>query len=148
MTMPTVQHFTLSEALPTIRSTYLSHLAYNDGKAGDEDLHDHPGSYSVRANGALIEFQAYHGRMDPAQDMDDWGFDGPTFLCSDLVHDPDRVLLQHCDPQSVALAQRLGLTTHGDTVVIDYHADMLVIPAFRDGQPAYFGDHQANLPSP
>lgn len=140
-----VQHLTLSETLPVVRSTYLSHLAYND-QNGEEDLHDHPGSYSVRANGALIEFKAYHGRMDPDQDMDDWGFDGPTFQCSDLVHDPDRVLLQHCDSQSVTLAKRLGLTTHTDTVVIDYHEDMLVIPAFRDGQPAYFGDHQANLP--
>lgn len=139
-----VQHFTLSETLPAVRSTYLSHLAYHD--QDEDDLHDHPGSFSVHANGNLIAFEAYHGRFDPDQRMDDWGFSGPTFHCSSVVHDPDRVLLQHCDPQSVTLAKRLGLQTHDDTVVIDYHDDMLKIPAFRDGQTAYFGDFSAHLP--
>lgn len=135
-----VQHFTLDSPNQSVRSTYLSHLSVGTY----DDLMDHPGSYTVRGTSPLT-FQVYHGRLDPDADMDDWGFEGPSFGCLNIVHDPDRILLQHCDAQSLELAKRLGLTTANDTIAMDYLDDMVVIPQYRDGQPAYFGDHSATL---
>jgi hypothetical protein len=134
----TVQHYTLAPHTRThVRSTYLSHL-----DIGTQELLEHPGSYTVSADGPLT-FSLYHGRLDPERNMDDWGFEGPQFNCLNVIHDPDRILLQHADFASVALAQRLGLRVHDDTITLDYHEDLVLVPRFRGEDPAYFGDHSA-----
>lgn len=123
-------------------STYKSslHIDYEDREGMGPG--DHPGTCYIRPADSTqrLAIHLYHGRFDPAQDMEDWGFEGPAFTCIAVAHDPDRVLFDGCDPQSLALAQRLGLATHGDTIAVDYHDDMLLVPQFRDTQPAYFGD--------
>lgn len=135
----TVQHYHLDEAtLPCVHSTYLSTLKMGD----DSGIHDHPGSYTVTSS-TPISFLVFHGRFDPKAHMDDWGFDGPTFNCLSVAHDPDRILLQNADATSLELAKRLGLEVTGDTITLMYHEDLVVIPRFRDAGPAYFGDHSA-----
>lgn len=123
-------------------STYKSslHIDY-EGREGSGPG-DHPGTCYIRPVDTTqrLSIELYHGRMDPDEDMKDWGFTGPSFTCIAVAHDPDRVLFDGCDPQSIALAQRLGLEVQGDTIVVDYHDDLLLVPQFRDGQAAYFGD--------
>ena len=34
----------------------------------------------------MLYLKLFHGRNDPAQDMDDWGFDGPVFGPYDFIH--------------------------------------------------------------
>ena len=131
-----MEHFILGENAESVTSTYLSTLI-TYASQGPED---HPIDYSVRAAGPLV-FDLYHGRYDTHADMDDWGFDGPKFGCLSVIHSADHILLQHCDPQSIALADRLGLRVVDDTVILEYFADLVVIPHFRGDQVAYFGDH-------
>ena len=140
----TVQHFHLTPENNMVTSTYLSTMGY--AAPGESfDIHtQHPGSYSVCANGPL-QFDLYHGRFDADEDMEDWGFEGPTFNCLSVAHDPDRVLIQGCDCHALTLAQRLGIQTEGDTQILHYHTDLLTVPNFRDGRPAYFGDHSVSL---
>lgn len=133
-----VQHFNLDQLKhPSVQSTYLSTLFVDD-----EGPLDHPGSYTVSSS-VPVTFHLYHGRFDPTKDMDDWGFDGPAFSCLSVAHDPDRILLQDADAQSLELAKRLGLRVDRDTITLMYHDDLVVVPHFRDAGPAYFGDHSA-----
>jgi hypothetical protein len=133
-----VEHFTLGESLPYVHSTYLSTL-----NVGDGPIFDHPGSYTVSNDGKSIAFSLYHGRKAPDQDMDDWGFDGPTLHCLTVAHDQDRILLQDADAHSLELAKRLGLEVASDTITLHYFADLVTVPRFADDAPAYFGDHSA-----
>lgn len=133
-----VEHFTLGESLHYVHSTYLSTL-----KTGGDAPWGHPGSYTVSNNGDSLAFRLFHGRKDPDQDMDDWGFDGPTLHCLTVAHDQDRILLQDADAHSLELAKRLGLEVTGDTITLHYFADLVTIPRFADDAPAYFGDHSA-----
>ena len=134
-----LQHFTLSADQPNVHSTYLSTLHF------DDELLDHPQSYSVRNPGGTVRFHLFHGRPDPKHDMDDWGINGPTFDCLTVAHDPDRVLLQECDSRSLTLATKLGLEVYGDTVTIKYHDDLLEIPKYLCNGPMYFGDHSSYI---
>ncbi len=34
----------------------------------------------------MLYLKLFHGRTDPAQNMDDWGFDGPVFGPYDFIH--------------------------------------------------------------
>lgn len=137
----TVQHFTLTpDGIPGLYSTYCSTLV----RDADEGPIDHPGSFSARAEGQSVRVTLYHGRTDPDASMDDWGFDGPTFECLSVAHDPDRVLLQHASPDALALAQTLGLAVHHDTITVDYFDDMLYVPNFEE-KPSYFGDFSITL---
>ena len=34
----------------------------------------------------MLYLKLFHGRNDPAQDMDDWGFDGPVFGPYEFIH--------------------------------------------------------------
>lgn len=133
-----MQHFALSTDLPFVHSTYLSTL-----HLGDELLADHPGSYTVSNDGKSITFHLFHGRLDPSQDMDDWGFDGPNLYCLTLAHDRDRILLQDADAHSLELAKRLGLEVTRDTITLHYADDLIVVPKFSGETPAFFGDHTA-----
>ena len=136
----TVQHIQLSPGHAAV-STYCSTLRHigSQGRELNDDW-THPGSFTISSL-TPVTVSLYHGRTDPDADMDDWGFDGPKFNCLTLAHDPDRTLLQGCDVLSLELARRMGLSVTGDTITIEYQDDLLVVPRFRDGKPAYFGDH-------
>lgn len=133
-----VTHIELTDAWPVLRSTYLeAHLP--SAECPEMNLAVLPPDYVVLSSRPL-HIHVYHGRFDPALDMDDWGFTGPTFQCGNMAHTPPVILLQECDGQSLELARRLGLTVQHDTIGIAYSDDMLLIPRFKDAQPAYFGD--------
>lgn len=138
-----VQHYHLPPKRALV-STYLSVLRQYDQvmQAEVNENWDHPGAYTASSDTALT-VELYHGRFDPKADMPDWGFDGPIFNCLTLAHDTDRMLLQGCDSQSLELARRTGLSVNGDTITLEYAGDVVKVPNFRDGQPAYFGDHSA-----
>lgn len=130
---PPVIHYTLK---PTeqLHSTYLSTLTHNS----DEGPINHPGSFSAR--GSNLKVRLFHGRDSIAEEMNGWGFDGPSFDCLSVVHDPDLVLLQSACAVSLELAKRAGLPVHDDTIVLAYTDDLLTVPLFQDQKPAYFGD--------
>lgn len=136
-----VIHYTLGPG-QSIASTYCSTLCdLND------EIINHPGSFSARPDTAdsTLRVELYHGRDTEDEDMDDWGYDGPTFYCQSVVHDPNVLLLQNADPHSLTLAGRLGLATHQDTITITYGRDgVLAVPRFKDGKPAFFGDFLIN----
>lgn len=133
---PPVIHYTIQPG-QVLTSTYCSTLIDRSNDAGPID---HPRSFSVRGDGNL-KVKLYHGRDDTKQDMDDWGYGGPTFDCLSVAHDPDVVLLQGACAMSLELAKRMGLDIHQDTITLPYGPDgVLAIPSFRDSKPAYFGD--------
>lgn len=132
---PPVIHYTIDPG-QVLTSTYCSSFIDHRDETGPTD---HPGSFSVC--GTNLKVELYHGRDTDTEDMDDWGYAGPTFDCLSVAHDPDLMLLQSACAVSLELAKRMGLTTHQDTIAIPYGKDgVLAIPAFRDGKPAYFGD--------
>lgn len=140
--MSTVNHYILG-LHDSLHSTYASTLKVDIFDLADPAVEDHPGSLSARPEDPHLSLHValFHGRDKPDEDMDDWGFNGPEFSCASIAHDPDRLLLQHCDPVSVAMATRLGLEVHDDTITIEYDLDgVLRVPRFRDEKPAFFGD--------
>lgn len=134
----TVQHFNLSDTCPYVHSTYLGSI-----KTGDQTLGNHPGSYTISNDLKPMRFSLFHGRFDPAADMDDWGFEGPILEGLTLAHDTDRILLQNADSHSVELAKRMGLEVAQNTIILHYIDDLVVVPKFQGDRPAYFGDHSA-----
>src|ERR1700722_6090674 len=72
----------------------------------------------------------YHGRTDPRQEMDDWGFDGPTFgPLSCYVHTYCCTFRIHGDGNT----SELWLKTHGDMMLFEgcFYGDMEVFIAKR-----------------
>lgn len=141
-----VTPLTLTPAMPRLFSTYCSTLRH---EPAEEDLAstiwldkraDFTFDYTVQAPDERIQVRVFHGRFDPEQEMDDWGFDGPTLECGNVAHSPQNMLLQECDGVSLELARRIGLAVHHDTITMPYFSDMLVVPRFKDDAPAYFGD--------
>lgn len=131
---PPVIHYTIQPG-QMLTSTYCATLIDHRDESGPIT---HPGSFSAR--GANLKVHLYHGRTNVDESMDDWGFDGPAFSCLSVAHDPDLVLLQGACAASIELAKRAGLAVHDDTITIPYTTDLLTVPLFRDGQPAFFGD--------
>ncbi|KII34880.1 hypothetical protein NL64_06365 [Pseudomonas fluorescens] len=132
-----VKHYTIQPG-QSVHSTYCSTLIVDS----QEGPITHPGSFSVR--GDNLKVHLFHGRSSIGEDMEDWGFDGPTFNCLSVAHDPDLVLLQSACGPSLELAKRMGLSIHDDTISIPYTEDLLSIPRFRDDNPAFFGDFSIN----
>lgn len=131
---PNVIHYTIQPG-QSLHSTYLATIV---GPEKDAGLEEHPGSFS--AIGQKLDVTLFHGRTDPRQNMDEWGFTGPTFECLSVAHDPDVILLQGACPVSLTLAERMGLAVHEDTITVPYTDDMVTVPRYRDDKPAYFGD--------
>lgn len=124
-------------------STYKStlHLEFED-PALSSGILDHPQRCRITPTepAQRLTVELYHGRLNPDQVMDDWGFTGPQFSCAAVTHEPERIELAGSDPHSLTLARRLGLETRDDAILVAYHDDMLLVPQFRGGQAAYFGD--------
>jgi len=132
---PPVIHYTIKPGQVLV-STYCSTL---DDRSKESGLIDHPGSFSARGETSL-KIGLYHGRDTAEEEMDDFGYLGPTFDYLSIAHDPDVVLLQGACAVSLELAKRMGLSIHQDTITLPYTDDLVTVPMFRDGQPAYFGD--------
>jgi hypothetical protein len=87
----------------------------------------------VPSGSPLIEgkfyLQLYHGRKDPAQEMDDWGFVGPTFGPLNYVVQTyfSTIRLHGCD------GKELWLEKHDDMIAWDgsYYGDMSIFVAGR-----------------
>lgn len=141
----TVTPIQLTPDWPLLIVTYcatarLEPHAYEDESRWLDDKPDFSSDFVVQAPQARIKAELFHGRFDPEQDMDDWGFPGPVFDCGNVAHTPSIMLLQECDATSLELARRIGLDVQHDTITLRYHNDMLLVPRFKDEQPAYFGD--------
>lgn len=128
-----VQHYTLGAEIPYVHVAYFSTLHLGEGPE------DFTGPFTVHGNNTPIKFSIFHGRKDPEEDMEDWGFEGPTFDCLSVAYDGDRILLQDVSPQSLELASRMGLVTQHDTITLLREEDLVVVPQFM-GEKAYFGD--------
>lgn len=128
-----VQHYTLGAEIPYVHVAYFSTLNVGEGPE------DFTGPFTVHGNNTPIKFSIFHGRKDPEEDMEDWGFDGPTFDCLSAAYDGERILLQDVSPQSLELASRMGLATQHDTITLLREDDLVVVPQFM-GEKAYFGD--------
>ena len=128
-----VQHYTLGAEIPCVHVAYFSTLHLGEGPK------DFTGPFTVHGNNTPIKFSIFHGRKDPEEDMEDWGFEGPTFDCLSVAYDGDRILLQDVSPQSLELASRMGLVTQHDTITLLREEDLVVVPHFM-GEKAYFGD--------
>jgi len=75
-----------------------------------------------------IYLRLYHGRNDPDQEMDDWGFAGPTFgPLSSYVHTYCRTFRIHGDGDS----SEVWLETHDDMIRWNgcFYGDMEVFMA-------------------
>ena len=118
-------------------STYLGVLIHGD----DNFLDHHPRDYTVGCKTGPMSFHLFHGRVDPKQDMYEWGTQGPTFRCQSVDHTPERAVLSNCDKRSLELAARKGLQVDGANITILYHEDLLVIPKSLMNRPMYYGDH-------
>ena len=95
----------------------------------------------------MIYLRLFHGRTDPAQDMDDWGLDGPIFGPYEFVH------------TTYALNLKFGkngtcneLFCYEDMVYYDgvYYGDWTIfgLETFKKGKykPIVFDHGKANLP--
>ena len=75
-----------------------------------------------------LYLRLFHGRTDPAQDMNDWGFDGPIFgpLCS--VHQTYGGALHFYGEDA---ADECRLSQHEDMIVWDggYYGDVAIFVA-------------------
>lgn len=86
----------------------------------------------VPSGGRLIEgklyLQLYHGRDDPAREMQDWGFDGPTFgPLNKVVQTYTSTIRLHGHDGN----EELWLGGHGDMIVWDgaYYGDLCIFVA-------------------
>jgi hypothetical protein len=83
-----------------------------------------------RLSEGKLYLQLYHGRTEPGQQMEDWGFTGPTFgplTC--VVQTYFCTLRLHGDPH-----QELWLEKYDDMIVWDgaYYGDMSIFIATGD----------------
>jgi hypothetical protein len=89
--------------------------------------------FLVPPGGPLIEGMLYlglsHGRKDPAQEMEGWGFAGPTF--GPLDHVGQTYLCEFCLHASGG--QELWLRCHNDLIVWDgsYYGHFTIFIAGR-----------------
>ena len=88
-----------------------------------------------------------HGRFDPAEQMDEWGFNGPDIEGIEALHVVYQTtyVLHFKDAASAQRAQ--GLTGWRewdvDALEMSFHDDMLKAqPIMCDGPVAYYGDYE------
>lgn len=94
-----------------------------------------------------------HGRHDPDQDMDDWGFNGPNIEGVEALHVTygQTFVLHFQDAQSASKAQALTGWRMWDENALEmsFHDDMLkTVSYINDGPIAYYGDYEIQLHAP
>ena len=116
--------------------TYGSHLRMFHTEHDELFNGNHGGTTLTRSVlGGDVYLHLYHGRDDKAQDMDDWGFDGPKIRAKMVVINTDAKLPECVPENTLAVANCVQLFKADGTVeVVPYVEDML----FYDGK--YYGD--------
>ncbi|BCJ91822.1 hypothetical protein IZ6_25570 [Terrihabitans soli] len=86
----------------------------------------------------------YHGRRNPSDDLHDWGFQGPVLQNVKSVHYTyiTHILVTFTDPLTAEIYRaKFGLEAWDSNVLkLPVHEDLVFLPRFEDGNPAYFGD--------
>jgi hypothetical protein len=90
-----------------------------------------------------MELELTHGREDPDQKMDDWGFDGPVLANVHSIRQEYKLAttVRFATTEAAAHAQRITGWPAWDEAVLEvvYHEDMIVTN--EPGQPPrYYGD--------
>jgi len=94
-----------------------------------------------------------HGRHDPDEQLDGWGFSGPDIDGVEALHVTyqQTFVLHFEDRASAAKAQALTGWREWDDQALEmsFHDDMLkVCPIASDGPIAYYGDYELQLHAP
>lgn len=90
-----------------------------------------------------MELELTHGREDPNQDMEDWGFDGPVLAQVHSIQQEYKstTTVRFVTTEAADQAQRITGWPTWDEAVLEmlYHEDMIVTN--EPGQPPrYYGD--------
>lgn len=100
-----------------------------------------------------LDLLLIHGRHDPDEQMEEWGFNGPTLQGIEALHVTyqQTFVLHFKDRASCQTAQALtGWPEWDDRALeLQFHDDMLkVIPIASDGPVAFYGDYELQVHSP
>lgn len=90
-----------------------------------------------------MELELIHGREDPDQDIDDWGFEGPVLSQVHSFRQEYKITttVRFMTSEAAEQAQRITGWSKWDETVLEvlYHDDMIVTN--EPGQPPrYYGD--------
>jgi hypothetical protein len=98
----------------------------------------------------MLELHLFHGRKEPNEEMDDWGFSGPTITGIVSMHGTYDELRVRFDTTEDVLAahQKMGWTGSSSGMPPTFNRDMeLIIPTYEDmvvtwenGEKNYYGD--------
>lgn len=93
----------------------------------------------------MLDFLLIHGRHDPDEDMQDWGFNGPRLHGVEALHVVYQTsfILHFTDSASADKAHaQTGWEFWDDNALeLQFHQDMLKVhPIACDGPMAYYGD--------
>ena len=96
----------------------------------------------------MLTLHPFHGRLDPKQDMDDWGFQGPLIQNVLWMHTTylNRMRVGFATEAAADEAQALTGWEKFDTTELwpETHEDMLVTTD-PDGTKKYYGDWSLGL---
>jgi len=93
-----------------------------------------------------VRLDIYHGRKTPDEDLDDWGFQGPTLVGVVAVHvtylSTWRVIFDRASDAAAAqnvTGWKYFAATGGTELEMEFHEDLVYVHGggFMDG---YFGD--------
>ncbi len=92
-----------------------------------------------------------HGRHDPDEILNDWGFEGPTITCIEAVHVTYSATFTVWFANQEALEAAKKVTGWSDwdrlSLEMRFHEDMLVAND-QNGTRSYFGDWEFQVPEP
>lgn len=93
-----------------------------------------------------MKMKLYHGRNDPAESLDNWGFDGPTLIDIEYMHWTYNATLTLGFKTEAAAKDAQTLTGwkfwDETTLEIEQHDDMIRTIG-RNGSPhSYYGDYE------
>lgn len=88
-----------------------------------------------------------HGRFDPEEQLDDWGFSGPDLDDVEALHVTYQQTFVLHFKNSASASKAHALTGwpyfDQDALELTFHDDMLkVVPIASDGPIAYYGDYE------
>lgn len=94
-----------------------------------------------------------HGRFDPEETLEDWGFNGPDLAGVEALHVTyqQTFVLHFEDAHAASKAHALTGWPLWDENALEltFHDDMLkVCPIASDGPIAYYGDYEIQLRAP
>ncbi len=99
----------------------------------------------------MLDMLLIHGRSYPDEELDDWGFNGPTLTGIEALHVTyqSTFVLHFVDAAAAQAAHALTGWPYfdQDALELTFHDDMLlVVPIASDGPMAWYGDWEVQLP--